>query len=30
MQGKKRDYFSSVQDNILKPKKITGTNIFVQ
>jgi hypothetical protein len=30
MQGKKREYFSSVPENILKPKKITGTNIFVE
>lgn len=30
MQGKKRSYFSTVPGNILKPKKIIGTDIYVE
>jgi hypothetical protein len=30
MQGKKRSYFSTMPENILKPKKIVGTDIYVE
>ncbi len=30
MQGKKRVYFSTMPENILKPKKIVGTDVYVE